>query len=396
MSVTIRQVRTGLNGDEAVAYAVLHADVDVISAYPITPQTIIVERLSEFVHNGELDAEFIPVESEHSALSAALGASLAGARVFTATASQGLALMYEVLYITSSLRAPVVMAIGNRAFSAPINIHCSHDDAYAARDAGWIQFFAETVQEAYDLTIIAYRVSEDERVLLPSIVNLDGFILTHSVEPLHIFRDSKDVSEFLPQRRPVNPIDPDNPITYGPLALQNYYMEIKRQQAEAIYSSKKVINEVFEEYGEFSGRDYSPVKSLYTEDADTVFILLGSTAGTMRYMVKKWRREGRKVGVVSLTLYRPFPEEELIESVGDAENIIVMDRSFSYGSPGGQLYMDVAATFMKRGLNPHLVNVIYGLGGRDFTPEDAEKALEMASKTDVDIVWIGVRGDNYG
>jgi len=393
MSVTVRQVRTGLNGDEAVAYAVLHADVDVISAYPITPQTIIVERLSEFVYNGELDAEFIPVESEHSALSAALGASLAGARVFTATASQGLALMYEILYIVSSLRAPVVMALGNRAFSAPINIHCSHDDAYAARDAGWIQFFAETVQEAYDLTLIAFRVSEDERVLFPSIVNLDGFILTHSIEPLHVFSSREDVSKFLPERKPVNVIDPDNPITYGPLALQNYYMEIKRQQAEALTGTKKTIYEVFDEYSEFSGRKYSPVKKLFVDDAETVFVLLGSTAGTIRHMVRRWRREGKKVGVVSLTLYRPFPEKEFIEAVKDAENIVVMDRSFSYGSPGGQLYMDVSATLIKARLSPRILNVIYGLGGRDFTPDLAEKALEVATSTDIPLIWLGVRGD---
>ncbi len=393
MSVTVRQVRTGLNGDEAVAYAVLHADVDVISAYPITPQTIIVERLSEFVYNGELDAEFIPVESEHSALSAALGASLAGARVFTATASQGLALMYEILYIVSSLRAPVVMALGNRAFSAPINIHCSHDDAYAARDAGWIQFFAETVQEAYDLTLIAFRVSEDERVLFPSIVNLDGFILTHSIEPLHVFSSKDDVSKFLPERDPVNAIDPDNPITYGPLALQNYYMEIKRQQAEALFNSKKIIDEVFDEYSEFSGRRYVPVKKLFVDDAETVFVLLGSTAGTMRHMVRKWRREGKKVGVVSLTLYRPFPEKEFVESVKDVENLVVMDRSFSYGSPGGQLYMDVSAALIRAGVSPRVLNVIYGLGGRDFTPDLAEKALEVATSTDVPLIWLGVRGD---
>ncbi len=392
MSITVRQIRTGLNGDEAVAYAVKHANVDVISAYPITPQTIIVERLSEFVYNGELDAEFIPVESEHSALSAALGASLAGARVFTATASQGLALMYEILYITSSLRAPVVMALGNRAFSAPINIHCSHDDAYAARDAGWIQFFAETVQEAYDLTLIAYRVSEDRDVLLPSIINLDGFILTHSVEPLNIFADSEEVSRFLPERKPVNPIDPDNPITYGPLALPDYYMEIKRQQAEAIYSSKPIINRVFEEYKEFSGRRYSPLKTLYIDDAETIFVLLGSTAGTIRHMVRKWRRENKRVGVVSLTLYRPFPEEELIEAIKDAKNIVVMDRSFSYGSPGGQLFMDVSSTLLKYGLSPRILNVIYGLGGRDFTPDLAEKALHLVVETDEKIVWLGVRG----
>ena len=393
MSITITQVEAGLSGDEAVAYAVYHADVDVISAYPITPQTIIVEKLSEMVYNGELDAEFIPVESEHSALSAAIGASLAGARTFTATSSQGLALMYEILYIASSLRTSIVMAIGNRALSAPINIHCSHDDAYAARDTGWIQFFAENVQEAYDLILIAFKVSEDESILLPSIVNLDGFILTHTVEPLKIFDGRDVVAEFLPTRKPVHYIDPDKPVTYGALALQNYYMEIKRQQAEAIKSSYKHIKDILSDYSEFSGRNYSPVKAYNVEDADTVFVVLGSTAGTLRYLSRRWSRQGRRIGVLSLTLYRPFPESDVIDYLKDKNTIIVMDRSYSYGSPGAQLYMDMAAVFMKHKLNPRLVNVVYGLGGRDFTPEMAEKVLDKIKDRDITELWIGVRGE---
>ncbi len=392
MNTIGKQVRLGLNGDEAVAYAAYHADVDVISAYPITPQTIIVERLSEFVYNGELDAEFIAVESEHSALSAAVGASLAGARTFTATASQGLALMYEILYIASSLRTSIVMALGNRAFSAPINIHCSHDDAYAARDAGWIQFFAENVQEAYDLTLIAFKVSEDKKVLFPSIVNLDGFILTHSVEPLTIFEDKKEIKEFLPDREAVNKIDPSNPITYGPLALPDYYMEIKKQQAEAFNSTPARIKEVFSEYEEFSGRSYSPLKKLYVDDADIVFVVLGSTAGTMRTMVKKWRKNGEKVGVLSLTLYRPFPSREVAEALKDVDTIVVMDRSYSFGSPGGQLYMDVAAALNKYGRYNRLINAIYGLGGRDFTPEMAEDMLHATKDPSIREIWVGVRG----
>ena len=390
MSIVNRQLRTGLNGDEAVAYAALHADVDVISAYPITPQTIIVERLSEFIYNGELDAEFIPVESEHSALSAAVGASLAGARAFTATASQGLALMYEILYIASSLRTTVVMAIGNRAFSAPINIHCSHDDAYAARDAGWIQFFAENVQEAYDLTLIAFKVSEN--VLFPSIVNLDGFILTHSVEPLNIFENKDVVKKFLPDKKPFNMIDPKSPVTYGPLALPDYYMEIKKQQAEAFKSIKSRIVETFNEYGKFSGRNYTPLKMFNTDDAEIIFIILGSTAGTLRSMVKRWRREGKNIGVVSLTLYRPFPSEEISNVVKNADTIVVMDRSYSIGSPGAQLYMDVATSLQKHGIHKRVVNVIYGLGGRDFTPGMANKLLDVIKDPNIKEFWIGVRG----
>lgn len=386
-----KMVKVGLNGNEAVAYAVKHANVDVISAYPITPQTIIVERLSEFVHNGELDAEFIPVESEHSALSAALGASLAGARVFTATASQGLALMYEVLYVVSSLRAPVVMALANRAFSAPINIHCSHDDAYAIRDAGWIQFFAENVQESYDLTLIAYRTAEDENVLLPVVVNLDGFILTHCVEPLFIWKE-EFVEEFLPPRKPINIIDYKNPITYGALALQDYYMEIKRQQYEAVKNAMPKIMDILDEYSSWSGREYKLVKSYKVEDADYVFLVLGSTAGTLRRVVDEWREKGRKVGVLSITVYRPFPVDEIVNLLEGKKAVAVMDRSHTYGGPAAQLYLDVAATLYDARDRPRLLNVIYGLGGRDFTPVDAEEVYKALLDPAIKEIWVGVRG----
>jgi len=387
-----KQVRTGLTGDEAVAYAAFHADVDVIAAYPITPQTVMVERLSEFVHNGELDAEFVPVESEHSALSASVGASLAGARVFTATASQGLALMYEILYIASALRTPIVMGLANRAFSAPINIHCSHDDAYAARDAGWIQFFAETVQEAYDLVIAGFKIAEDKNVLFPLIVNLDAFILSHSIEPLYIYEGKEVVREFLPPREPVNPIDPDNPMTYGPLALQNYYMEIKKQQYEAFKSINPHIKKVLEEYSEFSGRRYDFIKKYHVDDADIIFVILGSAAGTVREAVNRLRKEGVKVGVLSLTLYRPFPANEVREVLRNANTVIVMDRSCSIGSPGAQLYLDVATTLYSLPDRPRLVNIIYGLGGRDMFPDDIKKVLEVIKDPKVTEYWLGVRG----
>ena len=386
----------GLNGDTAVAYAAKHAQVDVIAAYPITPQTIIVEKLSEFVNNGELDAAFIPVESEHSALSTCVGASLAGARVFTATASQGLALMYEILWIASSLRTTIVMALGNRALSAPINIHCSHDDAYAARDTGWIQFFAENVQEAYDLTLLAFRVSEDKEILLPSIVNLDGFILTHSLEGLYIF-DEREVEKFLPPKEPVNPIDPDHPMTYGPLDLYDYYIEHKRQQAEVMNNSYGRIVKLMGEYSEFSGRKYAPVKAYGMEDAEVAIMILGSAAGTARYVARRLRERGRKVGVLSLTLYRPFPTEEVVKALKGVKAVAVMDRSYSFGSPGAQLYMDVASALYNLRERPLLFNVIYGLGGRDLRPEHVEAVFEMAEKVarEGDVrepqVWVGVR-----
>jgi pyruvate ferredoxin oxidoreductase alpha subunit len=350
-----------------------------------------VEKISEFVYNGELDAEFIAVESEHSALSAAVGASLAGARVFTATASQGLALMYEILYIASAMRTPIVMALGNRAFSAPINIHCSHDDAYAVRDTGWLQFFAENVQEAYDLVLMAFKISESPEVLTPSIVNLDGFILTHCIEPLYIWNE-RYIQEFLPDRKPVEAIDYRNPKTYGPLALMDYYMLIKRQQYEVVRRARATIDRVFDEYSRWSGRRYRAIKTYMMDDAEYAFVVLGSTAGTMRSMVDKWRGMGRKVGLVSLTLYRPFPEDDLRRILSGVEAIGVMDRSHTYGGPGAQLYQEIASTLYSLDEHPRLLNIIYGLGGKDFGPEDAEAAYKYLMRPDVREVWLGVEG----
>lgn len=386
----------GMNGDRAVAYAAKQAKVDVISAYPITPQTIIVETLAEYVNNGELDAAFIPVESEHSALSAAVGASLAGARVFTATSSQGLALMYEILWIAAGLRAPIVMAIGNRALSPNINIHCSHDDAYAARDTGWLQFFAENVQEAYDLTLMAFRVAEDERVLLPTIVNLDGFILTHALEGLYVLEDA-EVDAFLPKRKPINPIDPKNPKTYGPLDFTDWYMEHKRLQFEVYQKVGGVVREVFDEYEKLTGRHYQPVKTFNVEGADKAIVILGSSAGTARFAARKLAEKGMKLGVVSLTQYRPFPVAELRKVLESFDVVAVLDRSVSFGSPGNQLFMDVSTALYSSKKRPILVNVVYGLGGRDFTPLHVERiyaALEEVQRkgeAPEESLWVGLR-----
>jgi len=390
------QRRVGMTGDEAVAYAVKQADVDVIAAYPITPQTIIVERLADYVHDGELNASYVPVESEHSALSACVGASLAGARVFTATSSQGLALMWEIMWIASAMRTTIVMALANRALSAPINIHCSHDDAYAVRDAGWIQFFAENVQEAYDLTLMAFKVSEDKRVLFPSIVNLDGFILSHALEPLNVLEDDV-VRTFLPPKVPWISIDPERPMTYGPLALFDYYFEFKKAQAEAFKGVYPVILEVFREYEKISGRKYEPIKTYGLEDADVAVLILGSSAGTARYAARRLRSKGEKVGVVSLTLYRPFPVQELLAKLKGVKAIAVMDRSYSFGSPGAQLFMDVSAAFANESERPLMINAIYGLGGRDLLPEHVEEAFMRAKeaaeagKVEEREVWLGVR-----
>lgn len=396
VAVVGQQHRVGMTGNEAVAYAVKQADVDVIAAYPITPQTIIVERLAEYVNNGDLNAAYVPVESEHSALSACVGASLAGARVFTASCAQGLALMYEILWIASAMRTTIVMALANRAFSAPINIHCSHDDAYACRDTGWIQFFAENVQEAYDLTLMAFRVSEDRRVLFPSIVNLDGFILSHGLEPLYVLSDDS-VKRFLPPKEPVNAIDPDKPMTYGPLVLFDYYFEFKKLQAEAFKNVYPVILEIFKEFEKVSGRRYAPVKTYGMEDAEVAVIVLGSSTGTARYVARQLRKRGEKVGVVSLTLYRPFPTEELVELLRGLRAAVVMDRSYSFGSPGAQLYMDLATALYNESERPLLINAIYGLGGRDLLPEHVEEAFKIAfesaetGRAREREVWLGVR-----
>ncbi|RLE82233.1 MAG: pyruvate ferredoxin oxidoreductase [Thermoprotei archaeon] len=395
-AVRLRGNIVGMNGNEAVAYAVKQANVDVIAAYPITPQTIIVERLSEYVNNGELDAALIPVESEHSALSAVVGAALTGARVFTATASQGLELMHEILHIASSMRAPIVMAIVNRALSAPINIHCDHSDIMNARDTGWIHLFAENVQDAYDLALQAFKIAEDLDVLLPVTVNLDGFILSHSVERLEVL-DDEIVSDFLPPRKSVYTLDYKKPVAHGPLALTDFYIEFKRQQEEAMERAKRKIEEVAKEYGEISGRYVPKLRTFGLEDAEVVVLVLGSTTGTMRYVAKKLREEGKKVGVIGVHVFRPFPAEEIIKALENVKVAVIMDRAVCYGGVGGPLFMEVVSSIYGTGVNPLVTNVIYGLGGRDLTPSEARKVFELGldilqkGRVEKKKVWIGVR-----
>jgi len=386
----------GLTGNEAIAYAVKQCNVDVVAAYPITPQTIMVEVLSEYVYNGEMDAEFICVESEHSAMSACIGASLAGARVFTATASQGLALMHEMLYIASGLRCPIVMGIANRALSAPINIHGDHSDMMGSRDCGWIQVYAENAQEAYDWTIQAFKIAEDPRVLLPVSVNIDGFILSHSMEGVEVLED-EEVAKFLPRRKPAISIDPDKPITIGALCLPDYYFEIKFQQVQALKESFNVIREVNREYETLSGRKYGFIETYAMDDAEAAIVCLGSTAGTAKAVARSLREEGKKVGVIKPWVYRPFPEEELIKAIGDAEALAVLDKACSFGAPFNALCSDVIATLYRYGKNVKVFNCVYGLGGRDITPNDLKlifnDALEVAKTGIVReyVKYLGVR-----
>ncbi|MFQ5711730.1 MAG: transketolase C-terminal domain-containing protein [Candidatus Geothermarchaeales archaeon] len=388
----------GLTGDEAVAFAAKQCKVDVVAAYPITPQTVMVERFSDYVANGEVHSEYVCVESEHSAMSACVGASLAGARVFTATASQGLALMHEMLYIAASFRCPIVMGVANRALSAPINIHCDHSDVMGSRDCGWIILFSENAQEAYDNMIQGFKIAEDPEILLPVMVCLDGFIISHSMEGVDVL-DDEDVSRFLPLRGRIHPyaIDPERPASIGLLVLPDYYFEFKRQQVGVMERALGKISEVGEQYGRISGRSYGLLEGYRLEDAEAAILCMGSTAGTTRVVVDKLRGEGEKVGVIKLRSYRPFPVDEVIKVARNLKSLAVMDRACSFGAPGGALYSDVRAVFYDRDPRPAVFNAVYGLGGRDVTPKDLEgilrKALKVAETGEVDrsVEYVGVR-----
>ncbi len=406
-----KQIILNVNGDEAVAYALKQSLVDVVAAYPITPQTIIVEKFSEFVANGEVHTEFVSVESEHSAMSACIGAAAAGARAFTASSSQGIALMWETLYIASALRLPIVLAVVNRALSAPINIHCDHSDAYGMRDSGWIQLFVENVQETYDTTIQAFKIAEDERVQLPVAVNLDGFFLSHTLENIRILPDNI-VEEFLGGYRKVPSINvdyfedkvpymlnPARPITIGPLDLPDYYFEHKMALIDAMKNVYQVVREVNDEWYELTGRRYGDgvIDTYGIEDADTAIIVLGSAAGTVKHVVKRMRSQGLKTGVIRIRLFRPFPYREITELLKDIRVVGVLDRGISYGSYG-PVYLEVNTALYDLRERPIIVNYIYGLGGRDLSPHEIEYVIrelhEIFEKGFVEnkLKFIGVRG----
>jgi len=392
--VLARQHKLALTGNDAAAYAVKQAKVDVISAYPITPQTFVVETLSRWVYDGELDAKFINVESEHSALSAVIGASLAGARVFTATASQGLAYMWEALYAASGLRLPIVMALAARALSAPINIHNDHSDFFGMRDAGWIMFNGEEAQETYDLTLMAFKIAEDPRVLLPVVVSYDGFIVSHAISNFYALSD-EDVTEFLGKRTTGPRIDPDNPRTFGVLALQDSYFEFKRQQYEAMENARQVIKEVFAKYHELSGRRYAPLNEYMTEDAETCIVAMGSTVGTTRHAVKLLREGGERVGAVGVLQYRPWPNMEAEQIFSRFKNVIVMEKVMSPGARGGPVYEDIASTLYPK-YDVKMIDFTYGLGGRDISTsgiiEIYRKGKELIERGDIERVqFYGVR-----
>jgi pyruvate ferredoxin oxidoreductase alpha subunit len=375
--------RVGMEVSIGLADAVKLARPDVIAAYPITPQTHIVEHLAELVADGELDAEYVPVESEHSAMSACLGAAAAGARTFTATSSQGLALMNEVVYVAPPMRLPIVMAVANRAMSAPLSIWPDHSDLMSMRDTGWIQIITENGQQVVDNAIIAFRIAEDRRVLLPVMFHLDGFTLTHVVEPI-IFPEQAAVDKYLPKNRFPLPLNPDRPVAMGEFAPPFIFTETKWAQEVALRNSKKFILEAWNEFYKMFGRKYLPVEKHHSDGAKVVIITMGSSGETASVAIDELREKGVEVGQIRLRLWRPFPFEELREAVKDADVLIVMDRAISFGGPGGPVASEVKAALYNQTKKPKVVNYVISLGGRDTTvsgfKDIIKKGIEIAAK----------------
>lgn len=388
---------TALTGNEAVAYAIKQVNPDVMAAYPITPQTALIQKFSEYVADGLVDTEFVTVESEHSAMSACVGAAAAGGRVMTATAANGLALMFEILYVASSNRLPIIMPMVNRALSGPINIHCDHGDSMAARDSSWIQIYSENVQEAYDNTIQAVRIAEHMQVRLPAMVMYDGFITSHGIECVEFLDDDK-VAKFVREYPPRYPLlDINHPVTYGPLDLYDYYFEHKRQQAEAIKNAQKIVLEVAEEFKQISGREYGLFEEYQLSDAERAIVVLSSTAGTTKQVVDELRAKGEKVGLLKLRLFRPFPHKELAKALSRLKAIAILDRSDSFGGFGGPLFTEIRSALLDSEKIPRNVNYIYGLGGRDINQTDItsiytdlEKIVETG-KVGERVKYFGVR-----
>jgi len=386
-----------VTGNEAVAYAVKQINPDVMAAYPITPATALVQKFSEYVANGLVNTEFVTVESEHSAMSACVGAAAAGGRVMTATSANGLALMFEILYIAASNRLPIIMPVVNRALSGPINIHCDHSDSMATRDSSWIQIYSENCQEAYDNTIQAVRIAEHMKVRLPVMVMYDGFITSHGMECMEFLEDDK-VAEFVGEYPPRYPLlDRDHPVTYGPVDLNDYYFEYKKQQIEAMKRAKGVIMEVGKEFKKTFGREYKLFEEYKLSDAERAIIVLSSTAGTTKQVVDDLRAKGEKVGLLKLRVFRPFPYQEIAQVLSHLKAIAILDRSNSFGAFGGPLFTETRSALLEAGKVPQNVNYIYGLGGRDINQTDIASIyadLEKIVKTgrlEEKVKYFGVR-----
>jgi pyruvate ferredoxin oxidoreductase alpha subunit len=396
MKTLTTRTKMALTGNDAVAEAMRQINPDVVPAYPITPQTELMHKFADYVNDGDVKTEFVLVESEHSAMSAAVGASAAGSRVVTATSANGLALMWEILYIAASTRCPIVMADVNRALSAPINIHCDHSDSMGARDAGWIHLHSENSQEAYDNMVQAVRIAEDRQVLLPVMVCLDGFILSHTLEPVEIL-DDKAVRSFIGEFRPVhNLLDNDKAMTFGPLDFHDYYFEHKIPQIVAMKQAFRVIDSVAAEFEKLSGRKYQHVEEYRTADAERVVVALGSTCGTAKWVVDQLRSRGEKVGLLKIRTFRPFPYHLVRAALAGAKAVAVLDRSHSFGAQGGPVSIEVRAALYDHASVP-VRNYIYGLGGRDVSAEQIEQAFEelktlaATGKSSDDIGFLGLR-----
>ncbi|MCF7861622.1 pyruvate ferredoxin oxidoreductase [Candidatus Woesearchaeota archaeon] len=384
-----------MTGAEATAEAMRQVNPDVVPAYPITPQTPVMHAFASFVSDGLVDSELIRVESEHSAMSAAVGASAAGSRVMTATSANGLALMFEIVYIASSTRLPIVMNVVNRALSGPINIHCDHSDSMACRDSGWIQIYCENAQEVYETSLFAVRLAEHCDILLPVMICQDGFIISHSVERVETF-DDESVRSFIGEYRPKHCLlDTDNPITIGPLDLFDYYYEHKRQQAEAINNAREIIPKLAAEYKGHFGKDLNFLESYKMDDATDVIVVMSSTAGTTKAVVDKLRAEGKKVGLLKPRLFRPFPAHEISLALKGKRMVAVLDRSDSFGSMGGPLFSEIRSALYDEAEKPIIINYIYGLGGREMMLDDIEGIYNeiscINSQPEEKVKYFGVR-----
>jgi len=391
-------VRKFVTGNEAVAIAARLARVRVISAYPITPQTAVVEKLAEFVADGELDAEFVKVESEHSALSACIGAAATGVRTFTATSSQGLMLMSEIMFVAAGLRLPIVMTNANRSLSAPLSIWCDQQDSIAVRDSGWIQLYCENNQEIIDSTIQAFRIAEE--TLLPVMVCYDGYILSHTAEPVEV-PEQAEVDEFLPQYKYPYTLDPEHPVTIGPLGVPEYYEEFRYMLQEDVLKSKEKIVEVDRAFVKKFGRGYGLLESYRADDAEVILLTMGSLTGSIKEMVDEYRSHGERVGLVKVRAFRPFPARELEAALSGAKAVAVLEKDISLGLTGA-LFADLSSALVNARKSPLLLNFICGLGGRDISPlqiREATKAAMEAAKTGEvkeTVRWLGLRETMVG
>ena len=391
------RIRERLSGNEAAATAMKQINPDVVAAFPITPSTEIPQYFSTFVANGTVDTEFVAVESEHSAMSACIGAEAAGARAMTATSANGLSLMWEMIYIASSLRLPIVLSLVNRAVSGPLNIHCDHSDAMGVRDSGWIMLFSENNQEAYDNTLMAHRIAEHKDVMLPLMVCQDGFITSHAIENIELVEDDK-VKEFVGEYKPEHYLlNKEEPIAVGPLDLQAYLFEHKTQQAIAMKNAKQVILDVSKDFEKMTGRSYGLFEEYQLEDAEIAIVCMNSTAGTTKFVIDNLRAKGIKAGLLKVRVYRPFPGEEIAKSLAHIKAIAILDKADSLNAAGGALFEDVTSSMYVNNVHVPAVNYIYGIGGRDTKADDIESVytdllkIVKTNKIDNPYRYLGLR-----